>query len=148
MLPLYKKLIVIFHPDRCKEHYALERTKLININKNNEQELRRLAILWGVIKSTDQQQNKRPVSEQEIRNNWNNQRNRKKNEKARIKAERIKEGFERCNLKPNTYYCGLGRKVSTKKYGCITVIKTTDQFVFYKKWDGKEARVSITKCYI
>jgi len=138
MLHLYKKLVVMFHPDVCKEYYALERTKLININKNNEQELRRLATLWGVIKSTDQQQDRRPVFEQEIRNDRYNH--------IRTKAERIKRGFERCNLKPNTYYDGLGIKVFTK-YGYITVIRTTAQFVIYKKWDGKEARVSITKCY-
>jgi len=52
MIALYKTLVLRFHPDRCREHYALERTKQINANKDNESALRRLAISWGVIQPT------------------------------------------------------------------------------------------------
>jgi len=172
MTALYKQLVVKFHPDRCREHYALERTKQINANKDNETKLRQLAIKWGVIVPTAadiraarfqaefEQRVRQTAAEarfaEAIRNQeamrraWREQaqaaRNRRGPSDKLRKEQNITNGFTRCNLRPKTAYYGLGIKVYADGRGYITVDRTANEFVFYTDLRGKECRVSITKC--
>ena len=173
MTALYKQLVVKFHPDRCREHYALERTKQINANKDNEWKLRQLAILWGVIVPTAedvrtarfQQEFEQRVrqtaaearfaeairNQEAMRRAWraqeqaNRRTQRGPSDKIR-KEQNVANGFTRCNIRPNTAYYGLGIRLYATGRGYIVVDRTANEFVFYTDLRGKECRVSITKC--
>lgn len=94
-MSLYKKLVIMFHPDRCKEAYALERTKLINVNKDNERQLRRLAVTWGVIKPTADDIRDTFVDQDAERRRLAEARQRRNREAAEQELNRVRRAAER-----------------------------------------------------
>lgn len=153
MSPLYKTLIQKFHPDICKEHYALERAKLINANKNDDSVLRRLAMEWGVI-PRDNTYTSGPSAEDRFRQSMREQEDLRRRMWAQFnsrpviltRAQKVERAFTRCGLRPNTIYYGLGIRLYSKRFGYIVVDRTSSEFVFYTDYTGKQRRTSITSC--
>jgi hypothetical protein len=140
-MTLYKNLITRFHPDVCKLPYALERAKLININKNNVNQLLVLARRWGVLELVQ-------PGDYTRREFTGSVRSAERVYRPVTRHEQVRDAFVRCGLRPHCDYSRTGVTVviNTNDYeGIMKVNRTSGEFVFYIK-DGKLRRTSILKC--